>query len=186
VSGDDRLTHLDERGHARMVDVGGKATTVRQATASAVVVLQPATVEHLTAGTLPKGDALAVARVAGIMAAKRTPELIPLCHTVALAAVEVDVEVVADPPSAVITTAVRAADRTGVEMEALVAASTAALALYDMVKAIDRGAVIERIQLEYKRGGVRGDYDRGSVHAPDAPDPSAATGAPEGDDVTDG
>lgn len=160
MTGDDGLTHLDERGHAHMVDVGDKATTVREATASAVVVLQPGTVERLTSGTLPKGDALAVARVAGIMAAKRTPQLIPLCHTVALAAVQVDIEVIAEPPCAQIAATVRAADRTGVEMEALVAASTAALALYDMVKAVDRGAVIERVQLEHKQGGVRGDYDR--------------------------
>lgn len=154
------LTHLDERGNAHMVDVGGKATTVREATASAVLVLQPGTVEKLTSGTLPKGDALAVARVAGIMAAKHTPQLIPLCHTVALAAVQVDIAVTVDPPCAQVTAMVRAADRTGVEMEALVAASTAALALYDMVKAVDRGAVIERVQLEHKQGGVRGDYDR--------------------------
>lgn len=167
MAGDGGLTHLDEHGHARMVDVGDKATTARHAVASARVALLPATVDHLSAGTLPKGDALAVARVAGIMAAKRTPELIPLCHTVALAAVQVAVDVVADPPGAEITATVRAADRTGVEMEALVAASTAALALYDMVKAIDRGAVIERVQLEHKGGGVRGDYDR-----------TAATGTP--------
>jgi len=158
---DDRLPHLDERGHARMVDVGAKAPTVREATASAVVRLRPATAERLTAGDLPKGDALAVARIAGIMAAKQTPALIPLCHTVALAGVDVDVDVRSDPPRAEITATVRAADRTGVEMEALVAASTAALALYDMVKAIDRGAVIERVQLEHKVGGVRGEYRRG-------------------------
>lgn len=165
MTGDDGLTHLDERGHAHMVDVGAKTTTVREARASAVVVLQPGTVERLASGTLPKGDALAVARVAGIMAAKHTPQLIPLCHTVALAAVQVDVEVTAEPPRAQITATVRAADRTGVEMEALVAASTAALALYDMVKAVDRGAVIERVQLEHKYGGVRGDYDRSASDA---------------------
>lgn len=155
-----------------MVDVGDKPTTARRATASAVVALQPATVEHLTAGTLPKGDALAVARVAGIMAAKQTPQLIPLCHTVALAGVDVDVEVTAEPPQAEITATVRAADRTGVEMEALVAVSTAALTLYDMIKSVDRGAVIERIRLEHKSGGVRGDYDR-------QPGGSRATGVGE-------
>lgn len=154
------LTHLDERGHARMVDVGDKPTTVREATASARVLLRPETARRLSSGTLPKGDALGVARVAGIMAAKQTPQLIPLCHVVALAGVEVDVTVAEQPPAATVTATVRAADRTGVEMEALVAASTAALALYDMVKAIDRGAVIERVQLEHKTGGVRGDWHR--------------------------
>ncbi len=143
-----------------MVDVGDKTPTTRRATATAVVALRVETADLLTAGTLPKGDALAVARVAGIMAAKQTPQLIPLCHTVALAAVEVDVEVLRDPPRAEITATVRAADRTGVEMEALVAASTAALALYDMIKAVDRGATIERVRLEHKTGGARGDYVR--------------------------
>jgi cyclic pyranopterin phosphate synthase len=114
----------------------------------------------LSTGTLPKGDALGVARVAGIMAAKQTPQLIPLCHVVALAGVAVEVEVIADPPSARVEARVRAADRTGVEMEALVAASTAALALYDMIKAVDRGAVIEHVRLERKTGGVRGDWER--------------------------
>jgi cyclic pyranopterin phosphate synthase len=157
---DERLTHLDARGHARMVDVGAKTPTAREATASALVTLRAETAALLTAGALPKGDALAVARVAGIMAAKQTPALIPLCHTVALAGVEVDVAVRSDPPRAEITATVRAADRTGVEMEALVAASTAALALYDMIKAVDRGAVIQRVQLEHKAGGVRGEYRR--------------------------
>jgi cyclic pyranopterin phosphate synthase len=165
---DERLTHLDDRGHARMVDVGAKAPTAREATASAMVRLRPETVERLTAGDLPKGDALAVARIAGIMAAKQTPSLIPLCHTVALAGVDVDVDVRTDPPGADVTATVRAADRTGVEREALVAASTAALALYDMVKAIDRGAVIERVQLEHKVGGVRGEYRRGAGADADA------------------
>jgi cyclic pyranopterin phosphate synthase len=157
---EDELTHLDDRGHARMVDVGAKDRTERAATASAVVRLRPATVERLAAGDLPKGDALAVARIAGIMAAKRTPELIPLCHPVALAGVDVDVVVHPDPPRAEVTVTARAADRTGVEMEAMVAASTAALALYDMVKAIDRGAVVERVRLEHKAGGVRGEFRR--------------------------
>ncbi len=180
----ERLTHLDEHGRARMVDVGGTTPTVRSATASAVVALRAETVEHLTAGTLPKGDAVAVARVAGIMAAKQTPQLIPLCHPVALAAVDVDIEVVRDPPRAEITATVRAADRTGVEMEALVAASTAALALYDMVKAVDRGAVIERVRLERKSGGTRGDYVRRAQERTDTeaapPDPSGAGGATDG------
>jgi cyclic pyranopterin phosphate synthase len=156
------FTHLDDRGQARMVDVGAKPTTAREAVASAVLRLRAETARRLSQGTLPKGDALAVARVAGIMAAKQTPQLIPLCHVVALAGVEVDIEVSHDPPAARVLATVRAADRTGVEMEALVAASTAALALYDMVKAVDRGAVIEHVQLERKRGGVRGDWERGA------------------------
>lgn len=160
---DDELTHLDERGHARMVDVGAKASSERTATASAVVRLRLATVERLAAGDLPKGDALAVARIAGIMAAKQTPQLIPLCHPVALAGVAVDVRLHRDPPRAEVTVTARAADRTGVEMEAMVAASTAALALYDMVKAIDRGAVIEQVRLDHKAGGVRGEFRRGDA-----------------------
>jgi cyclic pyranopterin phosphate synthase len=156
----EQLTHLDERGHARMVDVGDKPTTSREAVASAILRLRPETARRLSSGTLPKGDALGVARVAGIMAAKHTPQLIPLCHVVALASVTVDVEVTTDPPAARVLARARAADRTGVEMEALVAASTAALALYDMVKAIDRGAVIEQVRLERKSGGVRGDWER--------------------------
>ena len=154
------FTHLDDQGNARMVDVGGKPTTAREAVASAVVRLRPETARRLTAGDLPKGDALGVARVAGIMAAKQTPQLIPLCHVVALAGVEVDVHVTHEPPAATVRATVRAADRTGVEMEALVAASTAALALYDMIKAVDRGAVIEHVRLERKTGGVRGDWQR--------------------------
>jgi cyclic pyranopterin phosphate synthase len=165
VTGDttdgERFTHLDERGHARMVDVGGKPTTAREAVASAIVRLRPETARRLSSGTLPKGDALGVARVAGIMAAKQTPQLIPLCHVVALAGVEVDVSVTDDPPVATVRATVRAADRTGVEMEALVAASTAALALYDMIKVVDRGAVIEQVRLERKTGGARGDWQRG-------------------------
>ncbi|HSJ46906.1 MAG TPA: cyclic pyranopterin monophosphate synthase MoaC [Euzebyales bacterium] len=173
---EERLTHLDARGRARMVDVGAKTPTAREATASARVILRTETADLLAAGALPKGDALAVARVAGIMAAKQTPALIPLCHTVALAAVEVDVAVRSDPPRAEITATVRAADRTGVEMEALVAASTAALALYDMIKAVDRGAVIERVQLEHKAGGVRGEYRRDVAGRGDAGDAGPADG----------
>lgn len=176
---DERLTHLDERGHARMVDVGAKTPTAREATASALVSLRAETAARLTAGDLPKGDALAVARVAGIMGAKQTPALIPLCHTVALASVEVDVVVHSEPPRAEVTATVRAADRTGVEMEALVAASTAALALYDMVKAVDRGAVIQRVQLEHKAGGVRGEYRRDVAtlaHDDGPPGPGATHG----------
>lgn len=160
-AGDDpRLTHLDEAGSAHMVDIGDKGVTDRRAVARASVTMQSTTAGALVDGRLPKGDALPVVRLAGIMAAKRTPELIPLCHTVALASVDVEVDVDVPAGRADITATVRAADRTGVEMEALVAASTAALALYDMVKAVERGVVIERVELVSKVGGVRGDWQR--------------------------
>lgn len=155
------LTHLDAAGHARMVDVGDKDTTKRVAVASAALQLRPDTAAMLVEGRLPKGDAIATARLAGIMAAKRTPDLIPLCHVVALAGVEVEIEVDTATGRCAITATAKAADRTGVEMEALVAASTTALTLYDMTKAVERGAVIEHVQLESKTGGVRGDYERG-------------------------
>jgi cyclic pyranopterin phosphate synthase len=157
---DPELTHLDERGHARMVDVGDKPVTRREAVARSRLRLSPAAATQLAEGRLPKGDALPVARLAGIMAAKRTPELIPLCHTVAIASVDVEVDVDAAAGLVEVVATVRAGDRTGVEMEALVAASTAALALYDMVKAVERGAVIERVELLSKTGGRRGDWRR--------------------------
>ena len=154
----DELTHLDSRGQARMVDVGGKEVTRRTATASARVVMTEATASRLVAGDLPKGDALPVVRIAGIQAAKRTPELIPLCHHIALNSVEVEVEV--DPGSGVArigATAV-ATDRTGVEMEALTAATVAALTLYDLVKAVQQDVVITDVRLESKTGGRSGDF----------------------------
>lgn len=154
------FTHLDAEGQAFMVDIGDKPVTDRRAVATARVVMTPATAARLAAEDLPKSDALPVARVAGIMAAKRTPDLIPLCHPVALAGVEVEVGVDAEQGVATITATVEAADRTGVEMEALVAASTAALALYDMLKAVERGVVIEQLGLMEKTGGQRGDWRR--------------------------
>jgi cyclic pyranopterin monophosphate synthase len=154
------LTHLDERGHARMVDIGEKPVTRREAIARALLRLPPQAATALAEGRLPKGDALPVARIAGIMAAKRTPELIPLCHTVQISSVDVAVHIDAEAGVAEILATVRAGDRTGVEMEALVAASTAALALYDMVKAVERGAFIERVELLSKSGGQRGDWRR--------------------------
>jgi cyclic pyranopterin monophosphate synthase len=155
------FTHLDDEGRARMVDVGGKAVSERRAVAEAVLRMEPETAAALVTGSLPKGDAGPVARIAGIMAAKRTAELIPLCHPVALSSVEVDVAVDPDAGLATVTAVAVALDRTGVEMEALVAASTAALALYDMIKAVERGAVIERVALVSKTGGARGDWRRG-------------------------
>lgn len=156
------LSHLDEAGRARMVDVGDKDVTQRRAQARAHLRITPATAQLLVDRRLPKGEALAVARLAGIMAAKRTPELIPLCHTVALASVEVNVTVDVEVGLATVIAETRAADRTGVEMEALVAASVAALTLYDMVKAVERGAVLERVELLHKSGGSRGEWQPGT------------------------
>jgi cyclic pyranopterin monophosphate synthase len=157
---DPALTHLDEAGRARMVDVACKAPSDRAAVARARLRMTPATAALLSAGRLPKGDALPVARVAGIMAAKRTPELIPRCHQVALTSVDVDVHVDAPGGLATVTASARAADRTGVEMEALTAVSVAALTVVDMVKAVDKAAVITDIRVETKTGGRSGDWKR--------------------------
>jgi len=152
------LTHLDAAGQARMVDVSGKEVTARTATATGTVLLSPAAIAALRAGNVPKGDALAVARIAGIQGAKRTPDLIPLCHPIGLHSVSVDLEV-ADHGVLISSTA-RTADRTGVEMEALTAVSVAALALIDMIKAVDPAAVITDIRLEEKSGGKSGLWRR--------------------------
>ena len=154
------LTHLDDQGRARMVDVSEKDATTREARASAIVRMQPATLTALLGGDTPKGDVLATARIAGIQAAKKTPELIPLCHAIALSSVEVHFAPDESESLVRINTVAKCRDRTGVEMEALTAASVAALTLYDMLKAIDRAMVIERVQLEHKSGGRSGDYDR--------------------------
>ena len=153
-----RLTHVDEAGAARMVDVSGKDVTTRQATASGRVLVAPEIVALLRGEGVPKGDALGVARVAGIMAAKRTPDLVPLCHPLAISGVTVDLEVSDDAVE--ITATVRTADRTGVEMEALTAVSVAALTVVDMVKAVDKGAVITDIRVVSKTGGKSGDWSR--------------------------
>lgn len=152
------FTHLDERGAARMVDVSGKEITVRTATASGRVLVSAEVIALLKGAGMPKGDALAVARIAGIQAAKRTPDLVPLCHPLAIHGVDVDLQVDADSVRIVAT--VRTADRTGVEMEALTCVSVAALALVDMVKAVDPAAVISDIQLDEKTGGKRGRWVR--------------------------
>jgi cyclic pyranopterin monophosphate synthase len=152
------LTHLDPAGHARMVDVSGKEVSARSATASGTVLLSAAAVTALREGTAPKGDALAVARIAGIQGAKRTPELIPLCHPIGLHSVAVDLQV-RDHGVEIRCTA-RTADRTGVEMEALTAVSVAALALIDMIKAVDKAAVITDVRLEEKTGGKSGSWRR--------------------------
>ena len=159
----ERLTHVDDQGAARMVDVSGKDVTVRTARASGRVLVSAQVVDLLRGPGVPKGDALAVARIAGIQGAKRTPELIPLCHPLALHAVEVDVEVVDDAVE--ITATVRTADRTGVEMEALTAVATAALTVVDMVKAVDKGATITDIRVEEKSGGRSGTWRRSEARA---------------------
>ena len=150
------FTHLDESGHARMVDVTGKQPTVRAASARAFVTMAPDTVAALRDGSVPKGDVLAVSRIAGIQAAKRTPELLPLAHVIGVHGVVVDLQI--EDAGVSITATVRTADRTGVEMEALTAASVAALTVYDMCKAVDRGMVIEEIRLLEKSGGRSGHW----------------------------
>lgn len=152
----ERLTHVDARGHARMVDVSGKDVTAREATARGRVLCNAAVVAALRGDGVPKGDALAVARLAGIQAAKRTPELVPLAHPVAVHAVEVEVEVVDDGVE--IEAVVRTADRTGIEMEALTAVAVAGLAVVDMVKALDRQARITDVRVVAKSGGRSGDW----------------------------
>ena len=153
-----RLTHTDESGHARMVDVSAKDVTVREARASGRVLLSPEAIAALRAGQVPKGDALAVARIAGIQAAKRTPDLVPLCHPIAIHAVTVDLQV--GDGDVEIAATVRTADRTGVEMEALTSVAVAALALIDMVKAIDPAAVISDVRVDEKTGGKTGPWRR--------------------------
>ncbi|MEU7134691.1 cyclic pyranopterin monophosphate synthase MoaC [Streptomyces sp. NPDC046261] len=157
-SAQEHLTHLDDAGAARMVDVSAKEITARTARASGRVLVAPRVVELLRGEGVPKGDALATARIAGIMGAKRTPELIPLCHPLALSGVTVDLTVADDAVEILAT--VRTTDRTGVEMEALTAVGVAALTVVDMVKAVDKSAVITDIRVEEKTGGKSGDYVR--------------------------
>jgi cyclic pyranopterin phosphate synthase len=154
----DRLTHVDETGAARMVDVSGKDVTAREAVAAGRVVVSATVVGLLRGEGVPKGDALGVARVAGIMAAKRTPDLVPLCHPLAISGVTVDLEVVDDGVE--ITATVRTTDRTGVEMEALTAVCVAGLTLIDMVKAVDKAAVITDVRVLAKSGGRSGTWSR--------------------------
>ncbi|MGB9671204.1 MAG: cyclic pyranopterin monophosphate synthase MoaC [Halothiobacillaceae bacterium] len=152
------LTHIDETGAARMVDVGDKLETRREATAQAIVRMKPETLALIVQGTHKKGDVLAVARIAGIMAAKRTPDLIPLCHPLLLTKVEVTLEPMTEESSIYITATCALKGQTGVEMEALTAASVAALTIYDMCKAVDRGMVIDRIGILEKKGGKSGHW----------------------------
>jgi cyclic pyranopterin phosphate synthase len=153
-----RLTHLDESGAARMVDVSDKSATTRVAVARGRVLVSAEVIDLLRGEGVPKGDALGVARVDGIMGAKQTPSLIPLCHPLALTGVTVDLHLADDAVEIVAT--VRTADRTGVEMEALTAVSIAALTVVDMVKAVDKAAVISDVRVESKTGGKSGDWRR--------------------------
>jgi len=155
------LTHLDDQGRATMVDVGGKSETERTATARARVVMRAETLARILDGTAPKGDVLAAARIGGIMAAKRTAELIPLCHPLALSSVAVELAADAAGPAVEIAATVKTSGKTGVEMEALTAAAVAALTLYDMLKSLDRGMRIEALRLTHKAGGKSGEFRAG-------------------------
>lgn len=157
-----KLTHLDEAGNANMVDVSAKDVTERSACAEATVLMQPETLALIAEGGHKKGDVLSIARIAGIQAAKKCSDLIPLCHPLMLSSVKVDISLDTELNAARITACCKVADRTGVEMEALTAASVAALTIYDMCKAVDRGMVIEGLQLQSKSGGRSGDWHRES------------------------
>jgi len=156
----DRLTHIDSAGDARMVDVTAKPVSAREARATGFVEVSPKVVELLRGEGVPKGDALSVARVAGIMGAKKTPELVPLCHPIAISGVKVALEV--HDAGVAIAATVKTADRTGVEMEALTAVAVAGLTVIDMVKAVDPAAALTRVQVEAKAGGASGDWSRGA------------------------
>jgi len=155
----ERLTHLDANGNARMVDVSGKPDSLRIARAAAHITMQRATLDLIAAGGHRKGDVLAVARIAGIQAAKRCAELVPLCHPLQLTGIEVELELDATRSRVVIETECRVTAATGVEMEALTAAAVAALTVYDMCKAVDRGMIIGDVRLLHKSGGQSGDWD---------------------------
>lgn len=152
-----KLTHLDEKGAARMVNVGGKPVTQRVASAQSVITMQPETLQMIMDGTAPKGDVFACARIAGIMAAKKTAELIPMCHPIPIESAEIEIEAVSETQVRIIST-LRCSHKTGIEMEALTAASVAALTIYDMCKAADRGMRIDETLLLYKNGGKSGEY----------------------------
>lgn len=157
-----KLTHLNDEGEARMVDVGEKEVTRREAVAEASVVMRPETLQLITGGEIPKGDVFSVARIAGILAAKRTSEFIPMCHPLPIEHVSIHIEAL--PPERVkIRATVSCVYKTGVEMEALTAASVAALTVYDMCKAVDRGMVIEKLCLVKKTGGKSGTFERGEA-----------------------
>jgi cyclic pyranopterin phosphate synthase len=158
--GSSLLTHLDAQGRARMVDVGAKPETERVAIARAIVRMRPQTAAAVVAGDAPKGDVVGTARLAAIQAAKRTDEWIPLAHTLSLSSVDVDIDIDADAGTVSVTTIARVRARTGVEMEAMVGCAAGALCVYDMVKGMERGVVLERVELLEKRGGRSGTWRR--------------------------
>lgn len=158
------LTHLDAQGRARMVDVGAKPDTVREATARGRVLMRPETLALIQSGGVAKGDVLAVAQVAGVMGAKRTPDIIPLCHPLPITGVDLSFELDEQGSAVEITATARVTGKTGVEMEALTAVSIAALTIYDMCKAVDRDMVIDQVRLIEKSGGKSGTYRRGDDH----------------------
>ncbi|HEX4428201.1 MAG TPA: bifunctional molybdenum cofactor biosynthesis protein MoaC/MoaB [Frankiaceae bacterium] len=170
-----RLTHVDERGAARMVDVGGKEVTARVAVAAGRLLVSPAVIELLRGDGVPKGDALGVARVAGILAAKRTPDLVPLCHPLPISGVEVDLEL--SDGAVEIRARVKTTGRTGVEMEALTSVAVAGLTLHDMVKAVDPGAVLTDVRVLSKSGGRSGDWERGDPPEHHRAEPSSTAAA---------
>lgn len=155
------LTHTDERGKAQMVDVTEKSTTERVAVASGTVLMKPETLRLVKANEMKKGDVLGVARISGVMAAKRTSELIPLCHPLNITGITLEFETIDEPPSINITATAKVSAQTGVEMEALTAVSVAALTVYDMCKAVDKEMVITEVRLEKKTGGKSGTFVRG-------------------------
>lgn len=165
MSTNEDFSHLDKSGKARMVDVGHKDITERLAKAQAIVLLNPETMRKLLDQKLPKGDVLACARIGAIMAAKRTSELIPLCHNIPLSKVGVEFEINAEPPSIRILTECRCMARTGVEMEAIVAAQCAAAIIYDMCKAVQRDIIIKDVRLLYKSGGQSGEFSADLTNA---------------------
>jgi len=154
-----KLSHMDDSGRPRMVDVGGKADTVRQAVAKGIVRMQPATLQLIREGGTAKGDVLSVAQLAGTMAAKRTPDLIPLCHPILIDSIEIDFDPDEKNSTIEIITTVKSSGKTGVEMEALTATAVTALTIYDMCKAVDRGMKIENIRLVKKSGGKSGNIE---------------------------
>jgi len=156
----DELTHFDQHGQAHMVDVGNKQQTLRVAITSGRIVMAPATLDRIASGGHKKGDVLGIARIAGIMASKKTAELVPLCHPLPLTHVSIDFEIDTGQSAVLATCRCETRGQTGVEMEALCAVQTALLTIYDMCKAVDRGMVIEGVQLEHKSGGKSGDWDR--------------------------
>ncbi|MBW1973963.1 MAG: cyclic pyranopterin monophosphate synthase MoaC [Deltaproteobacteria bacterium] len=157
---DQEWSHIDEKGHVRMVDITEKPRTSREARAEGKIIVSPKVMSSIIGGTVPKGNVFETARIAGIQAAKKTWELIPLCHQLQLTSVNIDFEIKEDKSAIIIRSLVKTTDRTGVEMEALTATAVAALTIYDMCKALDKTMTIDQIQLTYKSGGKSGTFER--------------------------